>query len=172
MSEKHSRVPDHSSAYDRVMRRLRDNLEQAEYKSWDYLQEKIEEAVEVELKAEEMTRDEMDLLTAYIKRDLKAMGYYTHETGKGIAAFLKFDLNVLEDKVAQLLRDLADRTRLQQEELRERLDHDENQYIAGELAAVGTLECLECGTVRRLLKTEQLKPCQACGNRYFRRVSD
>ena len=49
---------DRSAQYDRVLSRLRKDLESAEHRSWDYLQEKIEEAVELELAAEEMTRDE------------------------------------------------------------------------------------------------------------------
>jgi len=163
--------PDMKAAFDRVMQRLQQNLQQAEYKSWDYLQEKIEEAVEVELTAEEMTRDEVGLLSAYVKRDLRRLGHYAHETGEGIAAYLKFDLNALEQRVATLMSDLADRTRIEQEVLREQLDHDEDQYIEGEVAAAGTLECMECGASVVLLDSQTLSRCGQCNGRYFRRVS-
>lgn len=159
------------SAYDRVVARLHKNLSDAEASSWEYLQEKIEEAVELELTAEEMTRDEMDLLTAYIKRDLKKLGFYAHETGEGIAAWLHFDLNILEGRMKQLFMGLADKTRIQQEELRERLDHDEDEYIAGELAGVGTLQCLKCDATQVLTTTAQIGPCKQCQGRYFRRIS-
>ncbi|WP_036230619.1 zinc ribbon-containing protein [Marinobacterium jannaschii] len=171
MSTQKPEKPDMKAAFDRVMQRLRDNLKQAEYKSWDYLQDKIEEAVEVELTAEEMTRDEVGLLSAYVKRDLRRLGHYAHETGEGVAAFLKFDLNALEQRLAGLLTDLADRTRIEQETLREQLDHTEDQYIEGEVATAGTLECLECGASTVLMETEILRSCAQCGGRYFRRVS-
>ncbi|MBY4676221.1 zinc ribbon-containing protein [Marinobacterium arenosum] len=160
-----------TQAYDRVLKRLRDNLDNAEEKSWEFLQDQIEEAVEIEQKAAEMSRDELDLLSAYVKRDLRQLGRYTHLAGKGLAEFLDFDLGYLEDRVKSLFLDLADRTRIEQEILRERLDHDDEQYIAGELATVGTLECLNCGSRHRLLKTVVIEPCQKCGGNYFKRVS-
>lgn len=159
------------SAYDRVMVRLHKSLSDAEASSWDYLQEKIEEAVELELTAEEMTRDEMDLMKAYIKRDMKKLGFYAHETGEGVAAWLHFDLNILEDRMKRMLIGLADKTRIQQEELRERLDHGDDDYIAGELAGAGTLECLNCADQQVLEKTSKISTCSSCGGRLFRRIS-
>ncbi|MFC6670078.1 zinc ribbon-containing protein [Marinobacterium aestuariivivens] len=160
-----------TTAYDRILKRLLDDLEDAEIRSWDYLQERIEEAARLELTAEEMTRDEMDLLTAYLKRDLKKLGYYAHETGEGIAAWLHFDLNILETRLVNLLKGLADRTRIDQETLRERLDHGEDDYLAGEIATAGTLACLNCGATQELTETSRIEPCSTCGKGYFRRIS-
>ena len=160
-----------SADYDRVLLRLTKDLKGAEAGSWDLLQEKIHDAVELELAAEELTRDELDLLKAYLARDLKQLGFYAHETGAGIAAWLKFDLNALEHTFAEQLKLIADQTRVGQEALRERLDHDEDHYLSGELATVGTLECLNCGEQIVLQKTEKLGACQKCDKTYFKRVS-
>src|SRR5690554_8099634 len=88
MSEHDHKTPQHSQqasrAYDRVLERLRQRLDEAGEVSWDYLQQQIEEAAELELAAEEMTRDEIELMKAYLRRDLKQLGYYAHETGDGI----------------------------------------------------------------------------------------
>lgn len=158
---------DRSREYDRVLDRLRRDLETAEHKSWDYLQEKIDEAVRLELTAEEMTRDEMDLLGAYLKRDLKQLGYYAHETGEGIAAWLNFDLNVLEQQVARQLMELADKTRIGIAELEQRLSQDENHYMAGDIAAAGTFACIACGASVTLTSTARLTPCGQCGSEQF-----
>lgn len=170
MSNKHSGKADFTDQYDRVMKRLRSQLETAEYQSWDFLQERIEEAVELELTAEEMTRDEMDLLAAYIKRDLKKLGFYAHETGEGIAAWLNFDLNILEHQISVQLMDLADRTRIGLQELEQRSQQDEI-YLAGETAGAGTLRCLACGEDTRLTRTNTIVPCEACGGERFARFS-
>jgi len=159
------------SLYNRVLDRLQESLEKAELNSWDYLQEKIEEAVELELAAEEMTRDEMDLLTAYLKRDLKQLGYYAHETGEGIAAWLNFDLNILEKTVMDKLLALADQTRIDQERLREQLANEEDEYVAGEVAAAGTFQCQACAQNQRLLQTDILNACESCGATLFKRIS-
>jgi hypothetical protein len=160
-----------TTAYDRILKRLLADLEVAEIRSWDYLQKHIEEAAKLELAAEEMTRDEMDLLTAYLKRDLKRLGYYAHETGEGIAAWLHFDLNILEQRVGELLMGLADRTRIDQEVLRERLSHGEDDYLSGEIATVGTLACLNCGATQELTETSRIGDCRVCGKGFFRRIS-
>ncbi|MBR9882337.1 zinc ribbon-containing protein [Marinobacterium lacunae] len=164
-------APEAPEAYDRILDRLRERLDKAGTYSWDYLQEQIEEAAEIELAAEEMTRDEMDLLKAYIRRDLGQMGYYMHETGAGIAAWLHFDLDILERKVVDRLLDLADRTRIDIELLREQLAHGENEYIAGEITAPGTLKCQVCGTPQVLTQTSAIQPC-SCGSVVFARLSD
>ncbi|MFW1676625.1 zinc ribbon-containing protein [Pontibacter sp. JAM-7] len=158
--------------YDRVLQRLTRTLEQAEVQSWDVLQEQIREAAELELAAEEMTKDELSLLTAYLQRDLKTMGFYAHETGRGIAAWLKFDLDALEGTLAGLLTKVADQTRVAHEELRERIGHADEQYMAGELATAGTLHCLGCGAEQILVKTGKLQPCGKCGERFFSRPGE
>lgn len=170
MSDKPKGKTDFSDQYDRVMARLRDQLEAAEYQSWDFLQARIEEAVELELTAEEMTRDEMDLLAAYIKRDLKKLGFYAHETGEGIAAWLNFDLNILEHQIGAQLMDLADRTRIGLTELEQR-SLQEEMYLAGEIAGAGTFRCLACGTDNRLTRPSSLTPCLVCGGERFSRQS-
>ncbi len=170
MSDKPKEKADYSDQYDRVMTRLRDQLETAEYQSWDFLQARIEEAVELELAAEEMTRDEMDLLAAYIKRDLKKLGFYAHETGEGIAAWLNFDLNVLEHQIGVQLMDLADRTRIGLAELEQRSLQD-TLYLAGETAGAGTFRCLACGTDNRLTRASRLTSCLVCGGERFARHS-
>ena len=159
-----------SAAYDKVLSRLSRDLEKSATASWVLLQAKIRDAVELEMAAEDMTRDELDLLNAYLQRDLKRLGYVAHETGEGLAAWLKFDLNVLEQTLVAQLQNIADQTRIGQEELRERLDHAEDQYLAGELATVGTLSCLNCHNQRVLTQTEKLGVCEHCGGRYFERI--
>lgn len=160
-----------SADYDRVLLRLTKDLENSDAGSWDLLQEKIHDAVELELAAAEMTRDELDLLKAYLARDLKKLGFYAHETGAGLAAWLSFDLNALEHTLVEQLKLIADQTRIGQEHLRERLEHDDDQYVAGEIATVGTLQCLSCGETLSLHKTETLSACKKCDKTLFKRVS-
>ena len=175
MSESKKPPVEHSDhapeAYDRILDRLRHTLDEASLSTWEALQDKIEEAVEIELAAEEMTRDEIDLLTAYVNRDLKHLGYFVHETGGGIAGFLRFDLNVLEQTILDRLVDLADRTRVEHELLREQLEHGEDQFVAGEITVPGTLRCLNCGHEKQLMRTKKILPCAQCGAYIFERLS-
>lgn len=160
------------AAYERILERLYSSVEQVEQNSWPFLEEKIREAAEVELAAEEMTREELDLLQAYLQRDLVDLGYFIHKTGEGVAAWLKFDLNILELKFGEMLTGLADKTRLDHAYLEQRLAHGPEEYIAGEVATVGTLRCMNCGTLVALEQTALIEPCHECATEYFHRDSN
>ncbi len=172
---KDKKVAEHSpnapDVYNRLLERVYLSVEGFEEKSWPFIKEKIEEAAEVELAAEEMTREELDLLQAYLKRDLKELGFYAHKTGEGLASWLKFDLNILEQRFVDLLKGMADKTRIEQTELNQRLEHGPADYIAGEIATVGTLRCLECGSLVQFKETSVIEPCHQCQSRYFHRDS-
>ncbi len=155
--------------YNRLLERVYLSVENLEERSWPFIKEKIEEAAEIELAAREMTREEMDLLKAYLQRDLRGLGTVLHKSGEGLAAWLDFDLNILEYRLAQMLTGIADRTRLEQAELQQRLAHEPDQYLAGEVAGVGTLVCMNCGTALCLTETRVLESCSGCGGRYFQR---
>jgi len=166
---------DHSenapAVYNRLLERVYLSLEGFEERSWPFIKEKIEEAAEIELAAKEMTQEELDLLQAYLKRDLQDLGYYAHKTGEGLASWLKFDLNILEQRFVEMLNGLADKTRVEQTELNQRLEHGPEDYIAGEVSGVGTLRCLECGSLLQLRQTAVIEPCHQCKSHYFHRDS-
>lgn len=157
--------------YERILEKVYLSIENLEQQSWPFIQDKIREAAEVEQAAEEMTREELDLLQAYLQRDLSDLGYFIHKTGEGVAAWLKFDLNILELKLAKSLKGIADKTRLDQTYLEQRLAHGPEEYIAGEVATVGCFRCLNCGCLTKLKETAVIEPCDECGSRYFHRDS-
>ncbi|WP_210396398.1 zinc ribbon-containing protein [Motiliproteus sediminis] len=157
------------AAYDRIVERVYRSVEDLEEHSWPYIKDKIEEAAELELAAREMTREELDLLSAYVKRDISELGRIAHKTGESIAALLKFDLNALEQRVVDMFGLLADPATVDQMELAQRLDHGAETYLAGEVAGVGALRCLSCGQLAVLTETALIEPCHQCAGRYFER---
>ena len=165
--------PQHSQeapdVYNRLLERVYLSIDQVEAQSWPLLRKKIEEAAEVELAAEEMTREELGLLQAYLQRDLREAGSVLHKTGEGVANWLNFDLQALEYAVVEKLFGIADKTRTGQTELELKLDHGPQDYIAGEVAAAGQLRCLECGALIKLEQTSVIDPCHQCSNRFFHR---
>ncbi|MDX1588505.1 MAG: zinc ribbon-containing protein [Oleiphilaceae bacterium] len=172
MSEKPKALgPVARKTYDRMLARVEKRLGEAEARTWQRLQEEIDEAVEFEEGVKELTREELHLLAAYLRRDLSHMVRFISETGKGVREWLHQDLEQIEHRVVDLLFSIADRTRLDTLELQQRLDHGPNQYISGELATAGVLRCLDCGERLHLTGTTVLEPCHACESRYFERVT-
>ncbi len=168
--KKPPQLPDDApDAYNRLLERVYLSLEKVEAQSWPFIRQKIEEAAELELAAKEMTREELDLLQAYLQRDLREAGTVLHKTGEGIATWLNFDLQALEYAMTEKLFGLADKTRVDQTELQLRLDHGPEDYLAGEVAAAGRLRCLNCGALVKLTQTSLIGPCHQCDSHYFHR---
>ncbi|WP_165855450.1 zinc ribbon-containing protein [Marinobacter sp. JSM 1782161] len=157
--------------YNRMLERVVAQLNQVERKSWDALRESVDEAVEFENELEEMTREEVDLLAAYVKRDVGHLMHFVEETGEGVGEWLRLDLALIERQLLDLLFSVADRTRLDTLELDHKLHHDPGQYIAGEIATAGVLRCVACGHMVCLVETSHIQPCDACNSHYFERVT-
>lgn len=158
--------------YDRMLERVQTRLNEMQETTLDTLREEVDKAVEVEYELEEMTREEADLLGAYLKRDLEHLLHFVDETGEGLKEWLQLDISLLEHQLADMLFSVADKTRLDTLELNQKLeDRDISQYISGEVATAGMFKCLNCGHMRCLTATSHIEPCEACGSHYYERVT-
>lgn len=159
-------------SYDRMLSRVEARLADAEYRTWERLQQEIEEAVEFEQDVAELTNEEIHLLREYLRRDLSHLLGFISRTGEGVREWLTRDLEWFEDRVLDLLFSIADPTRLDTLELQQKLaDSDSDHYFAGELAMAGVLRCLNCGNTVTLSGTSRVEPCEQCGSHYFERVT-
>lgn len=168
-------TPDHSQqatkAYNRVLERVDNALAALEERTWETVKDEIDKAVEFEEGLGELTQDELELLKAYVRRDLQEMRHYLQETGDGVAGWLGIDLSVMEAKARDLLLSIADKTQVELVELEQRLQHDSGSYMAGEIACAGMLQCLNCGHMVCLVETTEIEPCHHCGQSYFKRIT-
>ncbi|MDX1818275.1 MAG: zinc ribbon-containing protein [Marinobacter sp.] len=159
-------------AYDRMLERVQSGLRQVQQTSLKTLDQEIQDAVEFEYELEEMTREEADLLGAYLKRDLEHLLHFVDETGEGLKEWLQLDMSLLEHQLTDSLLSVADQTLIDNLELRQKLENeDAGHYISGEVATAGMFRCLNCGHMRCLTATSHLEPCEACGSHYYERVT-
>lgn len=160
------------NAYNRMLARVESRLAEVEERTWDQLQNEIEEAVEFEQDLAELTRDELNLLAAYLRRDLSHLLGFVSETGEGVAEWLRTDLEWIEDWLVEQLLSIADPTRLDTLALQQKLqDNDPDHYFAGELALAGVMRCRNCGHLEALPDTTRLEPCERCESHYYERVT-
>ncbi|WP_372988293.1 zinc ribbon-containing protein [Marinobacter sp.] len=159
-------------AYDRMLERVQTRMKELQETSLETLDEEIQKAVEFEYELEEMTREEADLLGAYLERDLKHLMHFVDETGEGLKEWLQLDISLLEHQLADSLLSVADQTLVDTLELRQKLENDDaGHYISGEVATAGMFRCLNCSHMRCLTATSHLEPCEACGSHYYERVT-
>ncbi|HAC27053.1 MAG TPA: metalloendopeptidase, partial [Marinobacter hydrocarbonoclasticus] len=124
--------------YDRMLERVQTRLHELQETSLQTLEEEVQKAIEVEYEVEEMTREEADLLGAYLQRDLEHLLHFVEETGEGLGEWLQLDIALLEHTLADRLLSVADQTLVDTLELKQKLENqDVSHYISGEVATAG-----------------------------------
>ncbi|KOO02182.1 zinc ribbon-containing protein [Vibrio nereis] len=114
--------------------------------------------------ANDLTKDEIALVSAYVKSDLKEFAENYEESKSG-----PFYLMVA-DSIWQGLLEITDRTKVEWVELFEDLEH-QGLYQAGEVIGLGVLVCDQCGHKTEYNHPTVIIPCTKCGCTGFSRQS-
>lgn len=154
-------------AYENMVERVRGFLDRAGH-SVDDLQKGLAQARETAVELGELSRNEADLVAAWVRRDLHDAGEYLERTGHELRDWLHMDLEMLEHALLDLIGRAADQTRLELLQFEEQATHS-GEYRSGEVTGPGTLECSNCGTPLRFQKAGHIPPCPKCRGTEFRR---
>ena len=163
-------------AYHRMMERVKhrlEELEQAEQEALPRLQASIEHAAEKAVELGELTREEARLIGGYLKRDLEDAGQYLAATGRDLRAWLRFDVELLEDRLLDFFQRGVDQSRLEFPAI-ETIGADAElvRYRSGEITGPGALQCEACGETVIFHAPAAIAPCPVCGGLSFVRVSE
>ncbi|MFW7524896.1 zinc ribbon-containing protein [Vibrio ostreicida] len=112
--------------------------------------------------ANNLSKDEMALVSAYIKSDLKEFAE-SFEESKSSPFYV-----MVTDSIWQGLLEITDRAKVEWVELFADLDH-QGLYQAGELIGLGVLVCDECGNKTQYNHPTEIIPCIKCGHKGFSR---
>lgn len=156
------------NAYNQMMRSIRKTFEETDTSDTS-LQQALIAAKERAVHLGEITLEEAQEIGEYIKRDINDAAEYMMETSAEFSDWLMLDIEVIERKVVDMFLSVADRTRIELEQLKE---HSQQQslYYSGEITGPGMLVCTECGYQQPFVTTGQITPCKECGNNTFRRA--
>ena len=163
-------------AYDRMLERMKlrlEELEQAEKAAFPQTFASIEHAAEKAVELGELTRDEARLIGGYLQRDLQDAGQYLTSTGRDLGAWLRFDVELLEDRLLDWFQRGVDQSRLDWlafAPLERAVEPGE--YRSGEITGPGTLQCMQCGEPVIFHASAKIAPCAACGATTFMRVGE
>ncbi|GLR64184.1 zinc ribbon-containing protein [Marinospirillum insulare] len=161
--------------YDQLIERLYETKLELEKSSQALdLEKEIERLAETEQEIERLTREEADLLTAWLKRDLQDLRSYLVETGKGVSDWLAQETQLLSEQFIYWLKQVADPSLLDARTLQEDLASrdDPTIYHTGELAMAGTFRCSSCDKKIQMAATHRLDACHRCDGRVFIRCPD
>lgn len=169
MTEQHPSPAERlAAAYNRMMERIRELMEDTEDKGIPTLEEGIRQAGNKAVELGEITREEAERLGGWIKRDMEETSQYLASGGREFAAWLKFDIGQVEDRLLDVLFSVADRTKLELAAF-ERAMEANNVYKTGEITGAGVLECMNCGEQVHFYETATIAACPKCQGTKFRR---
>ena len=154
--------------YEKMFERAVENFHKAEEKSGALFHKLIDEAKEKAVELEEVSREDAEKLSAYIKRDLSDAADHLSETGRELKDWLGFETTLLESSIFDLLLKAADKTTLELLKMKE----DAQQasiYHTGEITGPGTLACDQCGEKLHFRKAGKIPPCPKCHATTFHR---
>jgi len=153
-------------AYKRMLERARAMLEQE-----TTLKSAVETARQNAVEFGELTREEADQISYYVRRDLHDAGEYLSRTGREFREWAQIDLSMAEQGLVDLFMRAADRTRLEFEAFARELKEGP-PYHSGEMTGAGTLSCQNCGQTMNFHGPAHIPPCPKCRGKVFRRVTD
>jgi hypothetical protein len=154
------------NAYNRMMERVKGLLDKTEKKTVAALQRSIETAKDSAVELGELSRDEADLIGAYLRRDLEDAGSYLANTGAELSSWLQFDLELIEERLWEMFTAAADQTKLAYLDLARRAQRA-SEYHTGEVTTVGSLQCQACGELLHFHVTGHIPPCPRCRHTVF-----
>ena len=155
-------------AYNRMMERIRQALEEAESKTLPSIRHSVDKARKTAEELEELTQEEAEKVSYYLKRDVQDAGRHLAETSHELGDWLRFDIDRIEDRLLEIFSLVADRTKIEWLELQEELEKDP-PYHSGEVTGPGTLYCSSCSEALHFHHTARIPACPKCGSETFRR---
>jgi len=157
-------------AYNQMMARVRDSIDNAEAHAIPTLQKSIEQAKDQAIHLGEISLDEAEEIGDFIKRDINDAAEYLMETSHEFSEWLMLDIDIIEQKVVELFLSVADKTRIELEQLSHIASSIPTQYRSGEITGPGSLICSNCDKMIQFRTTGTIPDCNQCGGNIFKRA--
>ncbi len=157
-----------TDAYNRMLERIRHRIEELEHDTKPRLEHAVEKAQETASELGELTREEAEKISLYLRRDLQDAAEFVADSGRELSDWLRFDWQLVEQGMADLFTRVVDQTRVELGQLQQRAEAF-GEWHTGEVAGIGTLECKSCGEHVTFTRTGRIPPCPRCHGTTFRR---
>ncbi|MCE0493016.1 zinc ribbon-containing protein [Vibrio salinus] len=147
------------SQYEKLLSEVIKTLKQSP-KEIENIIDTSEKAIEA---ASDMTKDELELMSAYLRSDLKEFSESFEESKSG-----SFYL-MIENSIWEGLASITDKTCLEWNEMFSELEK-RGVYQKGDLISFGTLICDKCGHKEEYNHPCEVIACTQCGHKTFSRI--
>jgi rubrerythrin len=157
-------------AYDEMMAHAKSAIEHAREETLPPLQHVLEAARDKAVEMGEVTLEEAEKVSGYLYRDLEHAARYMREERQELSDWLRFDIKLVEQRLAGVLTTMVDHTREVLDEFA--VQADAMGWKTGEIVGPGTLRCRACRQELHFHETGHVPPCPKCKRTHFSRVHD
>lgn len=154
--------------YDQVMDHIYDALHSADAALRPTIEELVENATEIAHKAKDLSKEDAQELSRYLKRDINHALHSMHKNGQELKDWISFDLELIEDRFIDIISKAADSTWLDLRNF-EQSTHARTLYKTGEITSPGHLYCIKCNQTMQFKKSAHIPPCPKCHATEFSR---
>jgi hypothetical protein len=132
--------------------------------------EALEISKEKVSKDSDLTNDELNKVSGYVKRDIEhaAHGLSTKTDKDSLSEWFKFDIELIENFALDAFLSLADKTRLELAKLKELAET--HAYRSGDITVPGTFICDDCGKEIAFKSPSEIPECPQCHGKTFIRI--
>ncbi len=156
-------------AYNTMMERVKQAIDEAGGEAGPKVSELVARAEKKAVELGELTAEEAVKIGDYLKRDLDAAAdYLASEETQELIDWLKFDIELIEERILEAFLSVADQTKVELLALEERAAHAD-EYHTGEITGPGTLACVACDEQIHFHRTGHIPPCPKCHATVYRR---
>lgn len=157
------------AAYETMYERVAKNLHNAKEHTGPLLHKFIDEAKDKAVELDELTEEDAEKLTDWLKRDLDDAISHIAETDEKLTDWLGFEATLIESALLYLLLETADKTTVQLLRMKENARLP-SVYHTGEVTGPGTLICDECEEKLHFHNASRIPPCPKCHKTQFHRI--
>ncbi len=155
-----------TEAYNLMLERSRETMKDTQ----SGVRHAIDTAMEKATELGELSREEAELVSIYVMRDLEDAASFINTNSKELRDWLRFDLEVVENALVDRFAQMVDHTREELLKLEIRANAL-GEWKSGEITGIGTLQCKSCGELLHFHQTGHIPPCPKCHGTTFRRIS-
>lgn len=160
-----------ASAYKRMLGSVKEFVDVAEDELAPKINYAIDAAKEKATELGELTREEAEHVANYLRRDLHDAAEYLETEGKELGDWFKFDIELIEDRLLDVMSHAINTTSIELQQLSERAKQ-ENIWYMGEVTGPGTFACDHCQHELSFYHIQDIPACPKCGKGMFRRISN
>jgi len=157
--------------YNRMMERVKTALEHSAKEGVTHsLANAIASGKDTAVALQELSREEAERIGRFLRRDIENAAEYLATTQGDLAAWMRFDLELIEERLAETFLSVADRTRVELSRLAEEACHAD-EYLTDDIIGPGTLQCISCNYVIHFQETSHIPACPECNATLFKRLA-